>query len=43
MGQKETICKKCQIQFSRKNKKNVISLSSVEFAHSMEDKHEQRV
>ena len=26
---------KCQILFSRKNKKNIISLSSAEFAHSM--------
>ena len=26
---------KCQILFSRKNKKNMISLSSAEFAHSM--------
>ena len=25
----------CQILFSRKNKKNMISLSSAEFAHSM--------
>ena len=27
---------KCQILFSRKNKKNIISLSSAEFAHSIE-------
>ena len=27
---------KCQILFSRKIKKNIISLSSAEFAHSME-------
>ena len=26
---------KCQILFSRKNKKNIISLSSAKFAHSM--------
>ena len=26
---------KCQIQFSRKNKKNIISWSSAESAHSM--------
>ena len=26
---------KCQILFSGKNKKNIISLSSAEFAHSM--------
>ena len=26
---------KCQILFSRKNMKNVISLSSAEFVHSM--------
>ena len=26
---------KCQIPFSRKNKKNIISLASVEFANSM--------
>ena len=26
---------KCQIRFSRKNKKNSINLSSAEFAHSM--------
>ena len=26
---------KCQILFSRKNKKNIISLSSAEFVHSM--------
>ena len=26
---------KCQILFSRKNKKSIISLSSAEFAHSM--------
>ena len=33
----ETICMKCQILFSKKNKKNkVISLSSAEFTHSME-------
>ena len=31
----ETICMKCQILFSRKNK-NIISLLSVEFAHSIE-------
>ena len=31
---KETICMKCQIIFSRKNKKNIISLSSAEFVHS---------
>ena len=26
---------KCQVLFSRKNKKNITSLSSAEFAHSM--------
>ena len=26
---------KCHILFSKKNKKNIISLSSAEFAHSM--------
>ena len=26
---------KCQIQFSEKSKKNIINLSSAEFAHSM--------
>ena len=31
----ETICMKCQILFSGKNKKNIISLSSAEFAHSI--------
>ena len=34
LSPKETICMKCQILFSRKNKKN-ISLSSAESAHSM--------
>ena len=29
------MCKKSQILFSRKNKKNIISLSSAEFAHSI--------
>ena len=29
----ETICMKCQILFSRKNKENIISLSSAESAH----------
>ena len=29
---KETICMKCQIQFSGKNKKNIINLSSAENA-----------
>ena len=28
----ETICMKCQILFSGKNKKNIINLSSVELA-----------
>ena len=32
---KETICMKCQILFSRKNKKSIISLLSAEFAHSV--------
>ena len=31
----ETICMKCQILFSRKSKKNIISLSSAESADSM--------
>ena len=31
----ETICMKCQILFSRKIKKNIISLSSAESAHNM--------
>ena len=30
---KETICMKCQILFSGKNKKNIINLSSAEFAN----------
>ena len=30
----ETICIKCQILFYGKNKKNIINLSSAEFAHS---------
>ena len=29
------LCMKCQIQFTRNNKKNIISLSSAEFAHSI--------
>ena len=28
----ETVCMKCQILFSGKNKKNIINLSSAEFA-----------
>ena len=35
LSPKETICMKCQILFSRKNKKNIMRLSSAEFAHSM--------
>ena len=31
----ETICMKCQILFSGKNKKNIINLSSAEFAQRM--------
>ena len=31
----EIICMKCQILLSRKNKKNIISFLSAEFAHSM--------
>ena len=31
----ETICMKCQILFSGENNKNIISLRSAEFAHSM--------
>ena len=31
----QTICMKCQIIFSGKNKKNLISVSSNESAHSM--------
>ena len=31
----ETICMKCQILLSGKNKKKIISLSSAEFAHRM--------
>ena len=31
----EIICMKCQILFSEKNKKNIISLSSAEFAQRM--------
>ena len=34
--QEETICMKFQIQYSRKNEKNIISLPSAEFGHSME-------
>ena len=30
----ETICMKCQILFSGKNKKNIINLLSAEFTHS---------
>ena len=33
--EEETICMKCQILFSRENKKNIISLSSAESAHSV--------
>ena len=32
LSPKETICMKCQIQFSGKNRKNIIDLSSTEFA-----------
>ena len=32
MSPKETICMKCQILFSGKNKKNIINLSSAENA-----------
>ena len=35
LHEEETICMKSQIPFSRKNKKNIISLLSAEFAHSM--------
>ena len=35
LSPKETVCMKCQILFSGKNKKNIISLSSAEFARSM--------
>ena len=35
LSPKETICTKCQILFSRKNKKNIISLSSAESAYSV--------
>ena len=35
LSPKRTICMKCQILFSRKNKKNIISLSSAESAHSV--------
>ena len=31
----ETICMKCQIQFSNINKKNITSLSSAESAYSV--------
>ena len=31
LSPKETICMKCQILFSRRNKKNIISLSSADF------------
>ena len=30
-----SICMKCQILFSGKNKKNVLDLSSAEFAHGV--------
>ena len=35
LSPKETICMKCQILFSRKNKKNITSLSSAESALSV--------
>ena len=35
MSPLEKICMKCQIQFSRKNKKNLINLLSAESVHSM--------
>ena len=35
LSSKETICMMCQILFSWKNKKNIITLSSAESAHSM--------
>ena len=31
----QIVCMKCQILFSRQNKKNIISLSSAEFAHGV--------
>ena len=39
LSAKETFCIECQILFSRKSKKNIINLSSAEFAHSMENVH----
>ena len=33
----ETICMKCQILFSRKNKKNIVNLLSAELAQSGND------
>ena len=35
LSPKETICMKCQFLFSRKHKKNITSLPSSEFAHSI--------
>ena len=35
LSPKETICMKCQMLFSRKNKKNIIHLLSAELPHSM--------
>ena len=32
---KDTVGMKCHILFSRKSKKNIVSLSSAEFAHGM--------
>ena len=38
---KETICMMCQILLSRKNKKNIVYLSSAEYAHSVVSVNEQ--
>ena len=39
----QTVCMKCQIQFSGNKKKNVISVSSAEFAKRMVKLNEQFV
>ena len=35
LSPEETICMKCQNLFSQKNNKNIINMSSTEFAHSI--------